>query len=609
MTIQFNSIPPSNLRVPLWYAEINGAQTPYVSISRLLLCGQMTNGGGATPGEPVHVTGDPRTLFGLNSMLVDMVNRARANAPFQEIWALPMLDNASGVAASGQIILPRQLAAAAATTGNIANLETGAPSVVDGVNLVQGDFVLVLWQTDKTKNGLYVVTTLGTGANGVWTRATSMDVSAEFESLLTVTVAGGAINGDKIFRLNRGKAFVLDIDKVEFTEGAMVLAASTLVVWIGDVPVQTIVYVSDTGSTLAARLTAAINVKEGCPVTAAVNGISSWKIDLTVRHKGTAGNSVYLDTDYYGQDGPLASTLFSFVQPSGGTGDPDFEVAFAGLGDDEYDWIVGPYTDGIFMGYVDTLLNGQSGRWSPYKQLYGHYLGVRHGSVSDLMTYGDTYNLPYSSTFGVYRAASPSWKWAGAIGGRLAAHLTEPPELSRPLQTLDLIGILPPKSPSNRPNITDRQSLYFSGISSFHVDGKTKTCSIDRIITNYQVNEWGSPDASWLDVETRAQAMYAIRAMKARVTGQYGRCALMDDNPEGLQGVATVKDIEDTIVHEYKRLWRLGVVDNPGLFQQQLIVERNVNDANRVDIYLPADVVNQLRIVAVNYTSFLQYNQ
>lgn len=497
--IQFNSIPQSNLRVPLFYAEINKAQSPYVSISRLLLLGQKMSDGGAEAGVPVHVQGDPRALFGRRSMLNDMVAKARMNAPIQEIWALPMDDLEAGVAATGKI--------------------------------------------------------------------------------------------------------TIDVDAFP------VSAAATVSVWIGEWQVRTIVYTTDTAAVLATRLAAAINATEPCPVTAAVNGVNNYEVDLTARQKGTPGNTLHIDTDYYGTDGPLAARLFSFTQMSGGTGDPDFTAALATLGDDEFDWIVGPYADGVNLGAIGNLLQGQSGRWSPFKQLYGHYLAVKRDTVSNLLTFGPTYNDPHLSVFGINKAASPSWCWAGALGGRMAAHLTEPPELSRPLQTLDLIGILPPKSAKDRPDQTDRQSLYWAGISSYHVDGKTKTASIDRIITTYRLNEWGSPDASWLDVNTLAQSQYAIRAIRAAVTGQWGRAALMDTNPEGLQGVATVEDIRATIVHEYKRLHRLGVVDNPGLFEQMLIVERNAVDANRVDVYLPADHVNQLRIVAVNYVSHLQYQQ
>jgi hypothetical protein len=83
----------------------------------------------------------------------------------------------------------------AATTANIANLATGAPNTLDGVTLAANDRVLVKDQTTQSGNGIYVVTTLGTGANGVWTRATDMDAWTEVPSSY-VFVEQGTVNAD-----------------------------------------------------------------------------------------------------------------------------------------------------------------------------------------------------------------------------------------------------------------------------------------------------------------------------------------------------------------------------------------------------------------------------
>lgn len=56
---------------------------------------------------------------------------------------------------------------------------TTAPNTLDGVTLVAGDRVLVKDQTTGAQNGIYVVTTVGAGATGVWDRATDFDQDAE----------------------------------------------------------------------------------------------------------------------------------------------------------------------------------------------------------------------------------------------------------------------------------------------------------------------------------------------------------------------------------------------------------------------------------------------
>lgn len=495
MTIQFNSI-PGNVRVPLWYAEFNAAQSPFQSIARLLLVGQLRSTGTATAEEPVQVEGNEDGLFGYGSMLSAMCRIARRNAPFQEVWALPLADEGAGVAATGKI-----------------TIATGSPS-----------------------------------ANG------------------------------------------------------------TLTVYLGTTRVRVGVSTADDQDSIATALAAAINATPHLPVTAAVNGANADEVDITFRHKGTMGNHFLIHIDYRGDEGPLAAELVTITAMANGATDPDISAALAALGDEEYDWIAGPYTDSTNTDAVTALLNNETGRWSPFSQLYGHYITHKSDTQANLSTFGNTLNDPHISVMGSRNSPSPPWEWAAALGAVAAAHLQDAPELSRPLHTLVLQGIWAPKLKSDRFSQQQRQTLYYDGISGYHVrrDGQV---AIDRVITTYQTNAWSVPDASWLDIETMAQGMFAIRYLKAKVVGQWGRAALRDENPLGIPGVATPADVRDTIVHGYRELSALNVVENEDLFEQLLIVERAQDDATRLDILLPIDHVNQLRIIAVNATSYLQFTQ
>jgi len=610
MAIQFNSI-PSNLRVPLWYAEINAAQTPYQSNSRLLLIGQRTSQGTATVNERTRVFNDPRGLFGTHSMLARMCEIARMNAPLREIWAIPVDDAATGVAATGQIVVRLPTAARVVSVANV-TLAGGAPNTVDGVSLSAGDLVLCTAQTAGSENGLYSVTTLGTGTDGTWTRATSMDAAAEVWQYRTFNITEGTVYANSSWEITTAGPFTLGTTALAFAQTATVVQGfnsnTTVAVWVAGQRVRTIAYTSDTAITLATRLAAAINdvdQTEGhiLPATAASTDAV---ITLTARHAGEQGNSIRLEANYFGQEGPTSENIFSFTQFTGGTGDPDITTALASMGDEEFDWIAAPYSDAVNMAAVSLELNGSSGRWSPTQQLYGHYITHRNATSTDLASYGATLNDEHVTLFGSYNSPSPTWDWVAAIGGVAVDHLQEAPELSRPLQTINLLGIMAPKLSTDRFDITTRQSLYFDGISGYHVE-KDGTVSIDRLITTYQLNEWGSPDSSWLDVNTIAQTMYGIRYLKAKVTGHWGRAALADDNPQGVLGLATPADVRATIVHGYRELVGLGVFENEDEFEERLIVERNQVDPNRLDVYLPADHVNQLRIIAVNYVSHLQY--
>ena len=52
-----------------------------------------------------------------------------------------------------------------------------------------------------------------------------------------------------------------------------------------------------------------------------------------------------------------------------------------------------------------------------------------------------------------------------------------------------------------------------------------------------------------------------------------------------------------------------GIVENSELFKKYLIVERNVDDPNRLDVLLPPDLVNGLRIFAALVQFRLQYEE
>ena len=79
---------------------------------------------------------------------------------------------------------------------------TGTPNVIDGSpTLVVGERVLVKNHTTPAFNGAYNVTTVGTGSNGVWTRALDMDngPTGEIQQGGYVFVAFGAVNGGNGF--------------------------------------------------------------------------------------------------------------------------------------------------------------------------------------------------------------------------------------------------------------------------------------------------------------------------------------------------------------------------------------------------------------------------
>lgn len=117
MTVPFSNI-PMNLRVPLFYAEVDnsransGAQT-----QRALIVGQVLASGNAVVGVPVLGQGvtDAQSKGGQGSMLALMTAAYVAADQFGEVWFLPLADAEGSVAAKGSVLI----AGAPTTTGVI----------------------------------------------------------------------------------------------------------------------------------------------------------------------------------------------------------------------------------------------------------------------------------------------------------------------------------------------------------------------------------------------------------------------------------------------------------------------------------------------------------
>lgn len=122
MTIPFKNI-PGNLRVPLFYAELDNSQANTgATTQRALIIGQMTSSGTGTAGVPQISQGatEAKSVGGQGSMLALMTAAYRAADPFGEVWYLPLVDDGSGVAATGSISFTSAATAAGALSLYIA---------------------------------------------------------------------------------------------------------------------------------------------------------------------------------------------------------------------------------------------------------------------------------------------------------------------------------------------------------------------------------------------------------------------------------------------------------------------------------------------------------
>lgn len=107
MTVPFSNI-PSNLRVPLFYAEVDNSQANSgAQTQRTLIIGQITSTGNGVVNVPVLGQGvsDAQAKGGLGSMLALMTAAYKTSDNFGEVWFLPLADAEGSVAASGSLLV------------------------------------------------------------------------------------------------------------------------------------------------------------------------------------------------------------------------------------------------------------------------------------------------------------------------------------------------------------------------------------------------------------------------------------------------------------------------------------------------------------------------
>ena len=206
--------------------------------------------------------------------------------------------NKSYVDASAAGLTVKQ-AARAATTANV-TLAGGAPVTLDGLTLVASDRILVKNQATNTENGIYYVSTLGSGSNGTWTRTTDADTGAELDTGTYIFISSGTANANAAYTM--------------VTQGPITLGTSPIV-WALFSQVTSIAASSITGQLIESQIQdAAINTAKFAA------GLTPVEIFGVLPTTGNfAGRQVFLTTDskLYRYNGSAFTTLVPTVDLQG----------------------------------------------------------------------------------------------------------------------------------------------------------------------------------------------------------------------------------------------------------------------------------------------------
>ncbi|ELY9614290.1 phage tail sheath subtilisin-like domain-containing protein [Salmonella enterica] len=394
--------------------------------------------------------------------------------------------------------------------------------------------------------------------------------------------------------------------------GGQVIAGGVISLYIGKTRIQTAVAVADTPANIATKMIAAINAVTDLPVTAAADDSdeAGATLTLTAKNVGLCGNEIPLCVNYYGSASGEAlpnGVTVTITAMSGGAGAPDFDAAITSLGDEDCDFIGFPFNDSASLDAIGLALNDSSGRWAPGRQSYGHAYSAKMGEDSALQSFGTTRNDQHVCIDGIEPATQTcADEWAAMFTARSAVFIRADP--ARPTQTGQLNGGLP--APVGKRFLkTQRNTLLNSGIATSYAQGSN--AYIERAVTTYQKNSYGEADNSYLDSETLHTSAYVLRALETCVTSKYGRSKLANDGTRygSGQSIVTPSVIKAEMCAQYQIMEEAGIVENFDLFKKYLVVERDANDPNRVNVLFPPDYINQLRVFALVNQFRLQYQE
>lgn len=391
----------------------------------------------------------------------------------------------------------------------------------------------------------------------------------------------------------------------KFTLSGTATAAGALNAYIGDAKVAVSVALGQAAAAVATALAAAINAAV-LPVVATVDGS---EVTVTAKFTGALGNDLRLSVNLNGSAGGEvlpAGLVAAVTSMGGGVGVPDLDAALAVLGDAPFEFIVHPFTDPAALASFRALMDDFTGRWAWSKKIYGHVYTARRGTLGELVAAGRNGTNDQHGTGPAQEPLSPTsvWRWAADFGARTAVFISADP--ARPTQTGAMVSSKPAPE-GKRFSLLENNSLLWAGVATTYYEGGY--VRIQRSVTMYQKNAFGQPDDSYLDSETMHQSAAILRRLESAITSKFARHKLADDGTRFGPGQALVTPsmIRGELIAEYERMERDGLVENLALFAKYLIVERDPNNPNRVNVLFPPDYVNQLRIVALRNEFRLQY--
>lgn len=365
-------------------------------------------------------------------------------------------------------------------------------------------------------------------------------------------------------------------------------ASGLINLYIGGRKVTATVAIGDDGSDIASALTSAIGADTTLPVTAAVDGDEDTQVNITCKQVGLTGDDIRLEFNIKSGDATPAGITPSVTAMSSGAGAPTLTSAVAAMGDTHYNCILNPWLDSTTLTTLETELDS---RGSAARQIEAMAFSATADTLSTANTLGNSRNNKFLSITNIEGCPNPGYEIAAAIMKQVMIHGSIDP--ARPFQTLELKGIQAP-AVTSRLTAPERESHLNNGIATASITSDGKVL-IERLITTYKTNGAGAADVSYLDVNTLLTLSYIRYDFRNSLYLKFPRHKLANttDRIAAGQAVLTPKIGKAHAITKFKSWEEKVLVEDIDQFKEELIVERNTSNPNRLDFLLPVNLVNQ----------------
>ena len=374
------------------------------------------------------------------------------------------------------------------------------------------------------------------------------------------------------------------------------LKAGTLALYVAGRRYAVNVTDDQSADDVAANALAAIQSDPDCLFSAASAG---GVLTLTSKNRGEFTQEFQVaHSESDGEELPSGLTV-AFADPTAGSG----VVASLPLDSvqDSEQFVLWStcFTDDAFLALVTAELDRRD---AATVKTSGQCLVGFRGSAAELVTKGNASNSRFLTIFPCVGNGNAVQVAGSLVGAVSSANAGDP---GAPMRNRVLRGVLPPK-PSDILSTTVLNTLLNNGVSAYSiVNGNVAVASL---ITTYKTDADGLPDASYLDLAVMLVLSFLRYDLNVLLSRNFAGYKIGERNVRYNtdQKMATTSAIKGTLVSRFRDWQAQGLVEGVDAFKRSLVVERDPQNANQINIYLYPDVINELKILATDIRFLIQ---